>query len=44
MKNVLIEHGQIIRALEEKNPELVSQFILDHLEKTKETLNYIDNA
>ncbi|MEK4029778.1 GntR family transcriptional regulator [Pseudobacillus sp. FSL P4-0506] len=44
MKNVLMEHKQIIQALEEENPELASQMILNHLEKTKETLIVIDNS
>jgi DNA-binding FadR family transcriptional regulator len=44
MKNVLMEHNQIIQALEEKNPELASQAILNHLEKTKETLIIVDNS
>ncbi|RJS58802.1 hypothetical protein CJ483_00870 [Bacillus sp. PK3_68] len=44
MKNVLMEHKQIIQALEEKNPELASQMILNHLEKTKETLIVVDNS
>ncbi|MEK4010258.1 GntR family transcriptional regulator [Peribacillus sp. FSL M8-0224] len=44
MKNVLMEHTQIIQALEEKNPELASQAILNHLEKTKETLIMVDNS
>lgn len=44
MKKVLMEHNQIIQALEEKNPELASQAILNHLEKTKETLIIVDNS
>jgi DNA-binding GntR family transcriptional regulator len=38
MKDVLIEHNQIIKAIEDRDPELASKFILEHLRKTKETL------
>ncbi len=44
MKSVLIEHQEIIQAIEKKNPELASKMILNHLEKTKETLMVIDNS
>lgn len=44
MKSVLVEHQQIIQAIEEKNPDLASKMILNHLEKTKETLMVIDNS
>lgn len=44
MKNVLLEHKQIILAIEEKNPERASHEILNHLEKTKETLIIVDNS
>ncbi|WP_051291515.1 GntR family transcriptional regulator [Fictibacillus gelatini] len=43
MKDVLIEHREIIRALEERNSELASQCILEHLKNTKETLKFIDD-
>lgn len=44
IQTVLKEHKQIIEALEKKDPKLVSQVILRHLEKTKETLNLIDET
>ncbi|WP_341302164.1 GntR family transcriptional regulator [Lysinibacillus sp. FSL H8-0500] len=44
MRSVLIEHQQIVQAIEEKNPELASKMIVNHLENTKETLVVIDNS
>lgn len=44
MKDVLTEHCQIIQALEEKNPDLASQLVLNHLNNTKETLTDIENS
>lgn len=38
MKDVLMEHNQIIKAIEDRDSGLASKFILDHLRKTKETL------
>ncbi|WP_285767775.1 GntR family transcriptional regulator [Peribacillus sp. SI8-4] len=44
MTNVLKEHHQIIKALEEKNSELASRAVLNHLSKTKETLIIVDHS
>ncbi|MGR6342299.1 GntR family transcriptional regulator [Priestia megaterium] len=44
MKNVLMEHNQIIQSIEEKDSKQASQVILNHLEKTKETLIIVDNS
>jgi len=37
-EDVLKEHEQIIKALEEKNASLAEKYILEHLQNTKETL------
>lgn len=42
MKNVLLEHGEIIAALENKDSELAAQRMKEHLMKTNDTLNIID--
>ncbi|MDQ0219560.1 GntR family transcriptional regulator [Peribacillus cavernae] len=44
MKDVLKEHRQIIQAIEERDSKSASKFILDHLYKTKQTLNDVDNS
>jgi DNA-binding GntR family transcriptional regulator len=43
MKDVLREHREIIQAIENKDSKHASQCILDHLSKTKQTLNDVDN-
>ncbi|WHY67701.1 GntR family transcriptional regulator [Neobacillus sp. SuZ13] len=42
--NVIKEHNQIIQALIEKDPNLVEQYILEHLDNTKETLLHVGNS
>lgn len=44
MKNVIKEHSEIIQALESKNSEFASAVILNHLDNTKDTLNYLENS
>jgi len=40
MKDVLMEHQQIIKAIEMKDSTLASKFVLEHIRKTKEALSY----
>ncbi|PWA12537.1 GntR family transcriptional regulator [Pueribacillus theae] len=42
MKNVLLEHGEIIASLESKDSELAAQRMKQHLMTTNDTLNIID--
>lgn len=42
MEAVVREHKDIIQAIENKDTELASEIILNHLNKTKETLNEIN--
>ncbi|RFU64947.1 GntR family transcriptional regulator [Peribacillus glennii] len=44
MKDVLKEHRQIIKGIEEKDSMSASKYILDHLNNTKETLNDVENS
>lgn len=44
MKDVLLEHRQIIQSIEDKDSDLASNYILNHLKKTKQTLNDVDNS
>ncbi len=40
MDDVLFEHRQIIKALKEKDENLASKYMIEHLSKTKEALQY----
>ncbi|WP_180955257.1 GntR family transcriptional regulator [Peribacillus deserti] len=42
MKEVLVEHRRIIQSIEEQNTESASKFILDHLNNSKNALNFED--
>jgi DNA-binding GntR family transcriptional regulator len=43
MKNVLVEHKQIVAALEERDSDLAVQRMMDHLKNTHNTLNLLDH-
>lgn len=44
MKNVLLEHGEIISSIESKDSKLAAQKMEEHLMRTNDTLNILDQS